>query len=150
MAQSTTVVNGCDVVIEIDGEAGTLVDISGSSNQLTMDFSITAEMYRSFGSRYPGRLTCGKDAAFALTVLYSPTVGEGRELIEEWFHTSDGDARSYQFDIPDSSVGSLRYSGEAILESYSVENVEAGNASAIQITANILPAGDVTLDTIAS
>jgi len=150
MAQSTTVVNGCDTVIMIDGEAGTLVDISGTTNQLGMEFTITSEMWRSFASRYPGRLTCGKDMTASLVVVYSPTVGEGRELVEEWYHTSDGDARSFQFDISDASVGSLRYSGEGVIEGYVVENIEAGNAAAIQISFTILAAGEITLDTIAS
>lgn len=151
MAQSTTVVNGCDIVVEIDNEAGTLLDISGTTNELGMTFSITSEMWRSFASRYPGRLTCGKDMTATLKIVYSPTAAEGRELIEEWYHTSNGDSRSFQFDIPDSSVGSLRYSGEATLQDgYTIETIAAGDAKAIEITFTIACDGAITLDTIAS
>jgi len=151
MAQSTTVVNGCDVVVQFDSEAGTLVDISGTTNEIGMVFALIAEMWRSFASRFPGRLTCGKDMTGTVKILYSPTVAEGRELVEEWYHTSDGDARSFQVDIPDSSVGSLRYSGEVIMDGgYTIENIVAGEAKAVEITFNIAAAGEITLDTIAS
>lgn len=151
MAQSTTVVNGCDVVIQFDGEAGTLVDISGTANEVGMTFPITSELWRSFASRYPGRLTCGKDMTGTVKLSYSPTVGEGRELVEEWYHTSNGAARSFQVDIPDSGVGGLRYSGEVIMDDgYVIETIAAGDAKAVEITFNIAAAGDITLDTIAS
>lgn len=151
MAQSTTVVNGCDAVIKFDSEAGALVDISGTTNELGLVFGLNSELWRSFGSRYPGRLTCGKDMTGSFKIVYSPTVAEGRELIEEWYHTSNGDARSFQVDLPDSSVGSLRYSGEVILETgYEIPTVAAGEAKPIEITFTIAAAGEITLDTIAS
>lgn len=151
MAQSTTVVNGCDIVIEIDNEGGTLTDISGSSNELAMVFGLNSELWRSFGSRYPGRLNCGKDMTGTIKVLYSPTADEGREIVEEWYHTSNGDARSFQFDLPDSSVGSNRYSGEIIMDGgYNIENIVAGEAKPIEITLNFAADGDIVLDTIAS
>ncbi len=151
MTQSTTVVNGCDIVIQIDEEAGTLLDISGSSNELAMVFALNSELWRSFGSRYPGRLNCGKDMTGTLKIVYSPTVSEARELVEEWYHTSNGAARSFQFDLPDSSVGSLRYSGEIIMDGgYNIENIVAGEAKPIEITFNFAASGEITLDTIAS
>ena len=151
MAQSTTVVNGCDIVIQIDNEGGTLTDISGSSNELAMVFGLIAELWRSFGSRYPGRLTCGKDMTGTLKAVYSPTASEARELIEEWYHTSNGAARAFQFDLPDSNVGGMRYSGEIIMDGgYNIENIVAGEAKPIELTFNFAASGEIVLDTIAS
>lgn len=151
MAQSTTVVNGCDAVIQFDDEAGALLDISGTTNEFSMKFGLNSEMWRSFGSRYPGRLTCGKDMTGSFKIVYSPTADEGRELIEEWYHTSNGDARSFQIDLPDAGVGGLRYFGEVILDDgYEIPTVTAGDAKPIEITFTIAAAGDITLDTIAS
>lgn len=150
MAETTTAVNACDVVVSLDNSAGTLADISGSSNAVSMEFSIDNAEYRVFGSKWLKRMSCVKDGSFSLTVVYTTTDNtEGLDLLKDWFMSNTISARTMQVDIPDSNTGSDRWSGEVRLENLSFD-VEAEESGPIMVEASLLADGPWTCVTIGS
>ncbi len=148
MPQTTTQVNGCDVVVNLDNTAGTLTDISGSSNEVSMDFNNNLGEFRTFGSTWPVRMMCGADATISFNAVYSLAASEAKDILMDWFFT-DRDLRTIQVDIPDSSVGSDRYTFQVLLETLNVP-VAADEAAPILIAATMRPSGEVTYAAIAS
>lgn len=146
MAESTTVVNACDVVLKLDDDSETLVDISGSSNQISMNFDHDIEAYKVFGTTWRRRLECGKDANFSLRVLYSEAASEAAAIIKDWYFTNPPGDRSFEVYVPDESAGSDRYYGEVKIASMAFELVSDA-AGPIIITASLVPNGEVTLET---
>lgn len=136
-----TAVNACDVVVRLDDAGGNLVDISGESNNASIDFSREIGEFKSFGSQWKTRLACGKDASISLDVVYSQDTAEASKLIEAWFHDTDG-KRTLQIDIPDSSPGGVRYEAEVVMESYSIP-LAADDANPIMLSCSLLPDGEV-------
>jgi hypothetical protein len=148
MAQTTTHVNACDVVVNLDNTAGVLTDISGSSNEVSMDFNNQLGEFRTFGTEWPVRTQCGADATISFNAIYSTTATEAVGILKAWFFT-DRDARTIRVDIPNSSVGSDRYTFEVYLESLSIP-VSVEEPAPILVSATMKPTGEVTLSTIAS
>jgi hypothetical protein len=149
MAQTTTAVNACDVVIKIDNSAGTLTDISGSSNQCSLDISRNVAEAYTFNGDWAIKKSCKGAVTVAVQVLYTTTADEGRDLLEDWVFDSPTTTKTVQIDVPDSSVGSTRYAGEFVIESYSVP-LSASEAGVIVCSANLSNSGAVTRTTIAS
>ena len=140
MTQTSTAINGCDASIWLDKSTGVLTDISGSSNTYNMDFDNELGALRNFGSRWPIRLECGKDATFTLAITYTTATDEAVSILKEWYFTNPG-RRSVRFYLPDKSIGADLYSGEVRLEKLSVP-VEAGKADPILVTATLRPDGE--------
>src|SRR5574342_898822 len=69
MHQSSTVFNFCNASIRLQDENGLDVDVSGSSNEVTIDFDNDLGDYKAFGERWKGRLECGSDASIKLKIL---------------------------------------------------------------------------------
>lgn len=144
MAQSTTIVTACDVNVWLDSGAGTPVDISGVTNSVTLNFSQNVDAQHTFGSRWPVRFMCGKDANFSLVVFYSTATDEGLDILRDWFFANDSaDARTLTVYIPTKDVGWDRYQAEVVLESLDIP-ATAGEATPITVTASLLPTGAVT------
>lgn len=149
MAETTTSVNACDVSVWLDNEAGTLIDISGSTNQVNMEFESNIGELRVLVTRWPIRLQCGKDATFSLIVVYSTASDEGMDILKNWFFGTETGARSLHVYIPDKNVGSDHFYGEVVLENLSWP-VNAGEAQPIPVSASLRPSGTWTLDTAAT
>lgn len=149
MTQTTTAVNACDVVISIDNSGGTLTDISGSSNQCSLDIGRNVAEVFTFSGDWSIKKSCKSSVTVAVQVLYSTTADEGRDLLEDWIFDSPTTDKTVQIDVPDSSVGSTRYAGEFTIESYSVP-LAASEAGVIICSANLSNSGTVTRSTIAS
>lgn len=149
MAQTTTAVNACDVAIWLDSGTLTPTDISGSSNNVDMDFDQEIGEYRTFGSRWPVRLECGKDAAFTLNIIYSTAADEALDILKTWYFASSPGNRTLSVYIPDKNVGSDHFQGECKIASLSW-TAGSDEAGPIMVTANLLPDGEVTLSTLAT
>lgn len=150
MTQSTTQVNACDVVVKIDNAAGNLQDISGSSNQVSFDLqNKVGDGIRTFGTDFPLRAVCGRDAAISMRAVYSGDEGEAKQLLMDWYFNHNKDARTLVIDIPDSDPGGDRYTFEAYLEHVNVP-VEAGNPDPILLEASFKPTGTYTWAEIGS
>jgi hypothetical protein len=147
MPQSTTVVSACNAVIRIDGAAGTLVDVSGSTNQVDVTFTLNIGEAHTFDGDYPIRKVCGKDASATITALYSVTADEAVEIFGTWYHTNDGAARTVEINVPDSANTSDRYSGEWILSEYNF-TLSSSDAGPIMVNATLMPDGAIAKTTI--
>lgn len=140
MAQTTTYVNACDASVWLDTAAGTLTDISGSSNNIVMEFVQVIGELSTYQQKWPVRLSCRKDATFTLTAVYSTAANEAVDILNNWFHASTPGLRTLTVYVPDKNVGSDKYSGEVVLESLSIP-VTADEASPIPVTAVLRPSG---------
>lgn len=149
MAQTTTAVNACDVAIWLDNGTLTPTDIGGSSNNVDLDFDHDIGEFRTFASRWPGRLECGKDANFTLNIVYSTTADEAFDILKTWYFASSPGNRTLSVYIPDKDVGSDHFQGEFKIASLSW-TAGADEAGPIMVTANLLPDGEVTHSTLAT
>lgn len=143
MPLTTTPVNACDVEIWLDNLAGTAMNISGSANTCNITLSQNIEVLRSFGSRWPARMQCGRDAEIALTIIYSETTDEGMDILKNWYFAAVPGNRTVTIYIPDKNVGADRFQFEAVLSELSW-NMEAGEAGPIAVNATLAPNGEFT------
>lgn len=148
MAQSTTAVTACDVVIEIADENDILVDISGSSNEFNMSFSKNIGSMKVFGNDFPIRRQCGSDCSIDLTSIYSTALNEARDLLHEWQFGSGG-TRRFRVRVPDGSVGGFTYYGRVVLSKMDIP-LKADDATPIPIKVSLMTDGDVSYYVTAS
>lgn len=140
MAQSTTSQNACNVQIQLADENSLLQDISGSSNEASMEFDNTLGKIKVFGTEFPIRLQCGKDASISLKSLWSTALNEARDILDE-IEFGSGGRRLMRITIPNGSVGSIMYHGYVQLEKYSIP-IKADDANPILISADFKPTGN--------
>lgn len=145
MAQSTTTINACDASLWLDTAAGTLTDISGSTNVLDANFDNELGAYVTFQEKWPRRLECGQDATFTVTGVYTTTANEVKDIIVTWYFGTRGD-RSFAFYLPDKDVGSDYFKCEVKLENWRITPSRA-EPGAIAITVVLRPSGAVTHST---
>ncbi len=144
MDQTSTAITACDVVAKLDNDAGVLVDISGASNRISIRRTtrVSGGTY-TFGSAFPVRKACGKDAEITFRAVYTEDEAEARHLLEEWYENHYSQARTLQVDVPDGDAGSQRYSFEVLLESLNFD-AEAGSAEPVLMEAVLRPTGTFT------
>lgn len=142
MAMTTTAVNACDAIIMLDGTTGILVDISGTTNSVEIQFDNDVGEYKTFGSKWKGRLPCGKDASFKIKIVYSTATAEAMRILLNWYFVTFG-LKTIQIDIPSSSAGGDRYGAEVVLETFSVPG-PADEPKPIMVEMTLLPDGAVT------
>lgn len=147
MPQTTTAVNACNVVLTVDDENASPLDVSGSTNGVTLDFTRDQAEATTFAGAWKIRLECKKDAALSWRALYTQDDGEALGLLKEWFIV--GGDRSVQVDIPSGAGGEDRYAGEFKLASLNIV-ANSGDAGPIPVVAELRPNGAVTITQIAS
>ena len=147
MAQTTTHINAADASVWLDNAAGTPVDISGSSNSVTMNFSRELGELNTFQVAYPVRLGCRKDAEITLRIVYSTATDEGADVVKNWYFSSEPiGARTFHLYLPDKNVGSDHYYGEVQLGSFNF-TAASDDCSPIAIEAVLMPDGEMSLTT---
>jgi len=147
MAQTSTAITACDAGVWLDSAAGTLTDIGGSSNNITINLNKeTLGMLRTFGSRWPTRYECGKDCTIDFRVVYSTSATEAFQLLKNWYNEADPTARSVKIYLPKKNVGNDVYSGEFRLQNLVIPS-EAGSASPVMVSGTLLITGELTIST---
>jgi len=141
MALTTTAWNACDAVVQLDNSSGNLIDISGSSNSVEIDFKNDIGDYKVFGTKWKGRLACGKDATIKIKIVASKSAAEAMKASLDWFFNTSN-SRSIRIQAPDATSGSDQYDAEVVLESFSIP-MPADNASPVMCELNLLPNGAV-------
>jgi hypothetical protein len=149
MAQTTTHVNACDASLWLDNAAGTPVDISGSSNSISMNFTRELGELVTYQQKFPVRLGCRKDFEATLRVVYSTAADEGMDVLKNWYFANDPGSRTLHVYIPDKNVGSDHYYGEVTIGSLSF-NPDPSDPSPIPVEANLMSDGEITLTTAAT
>jgi hypothetical protein len=144
MAQTTTSVNACDVTIEVDNAAGSLVDISGSSNQCSISISSNTGQTFTFDGDWALQKICKKSASISVQAVYSTADAEAANvLLDWWFGSAYNSARSVEINIPDQTTGSDTYTGEFVLSSASIP-LSAEDAAPILVSFELLNDGEFT------
>ena len=147
-AQSSTAQNACNVQVQLADENGILQDISGSSNEASLEFDNKLGATKVFGTEYPIRLQCGKDAAISLKSVWSTALNEARDILDE-IQFGTGGKRMMRITVPNSNVGSIMYYGYVQLEKYVIP-VKADQAEPIIVSADFKPTGNWNMVTRAS
>jgi hypothetical protein len=146
MAQTATAINECNVVIRLDNASGTLTDISGSSNAVSLTFSNAVTEFKHYDGDNPTRLLVGQDVAIDIVAVYSTTDDEALDLLRDWSTgaISGTDERTIRISIPDETVGSDRYEAEVIPATLDVP-FAADNAGPVVVSATLNGTGDYTV-----
>lgn len=139
--QTTTVANGCDAIIELDDLTGNLRDISGESNSFEIQFKNDVGDFKTFASKWRGRLTCGKDATIKLKGLWSRGANELRQMIMDWYFVSGG-KKTLRVSSPDGAAGSDQFTMETVLSDFNIP-MPSDDAKPIMFEINLLPDGVV-------
>ncbi|NIP86509.1 MAG: hypothetical protein GTO03_13460 [Planctomycetales bacterium] len=137
------------MVISLDNAGGTLTDISGSSNAVSLTFSNEVGTYRRAGSDAPTRYLEAQDLSISLSVVYSTASGEGLALLRAWAAGSigGGDARTIRIDVPDSTSGSDRYQVEVLPGNLEIP-LASNEGGPVLVTAALESTGAYTVSTI--
>lgn len=148
MVATSTAINGCDAQILFAGPDGTMYDISGSSNEFTLDLNNDVGDFKTFGNKWRYRLQCGKDATLTLNVVYTMTNNEGFDLLRDWYFNGKG-AREVRLRLPDGSIGSDEYEGYFVLETMSIPS-PSDEPAPIMVSATLLPNGPVNWSVVST
>lgn len=146
--QTTTAINFCDAVIKLDNQGGGLVDISGSSNDVTMDLQNKLGEAFTYSSKFPVRKECKKDATINLKVVYSQADQEAMDLLLDWYYNTFG-SKTITVDTPNSDPGGDRFTFEVFLESLNMPG-KSDDANPTLCTAVLKPTGSFTRAIIGS
>lgn len=149
MAQTTTSVNACNVDIQLDDSTGSLTNISGSTNQASIDMTAQSAETFTFEGQWAIQKVCKTSATISLQALYSTADVEALNILADWYFNSITTARTAQISVPDSTGGSDQYSGEWNLTSLNIP-LSADDAGVILVSASLVNSGAVTRSTIAS
>lgn len=149
MAQTTTEVNACDAVIQLDDETGVLVDISGSSNTASINLTNDISETTVFGGNWKLTGCCKSAATFAVNAVYTTAANEAKDIFVDWQFTYHCAKRTLQINIPDNEIGSDRYQSEVLLESLSIP-IDSGDATPILIAASMRNSGAVAHTVVAT
>lgn len=143
MAETTTAVNACDVRIYVDNDAGTPVDVSGSSNAVTMTVNVETGQYRVFSNRWKKSLECGKDLSLTINAVYTTADSEAKDILADWAMATTSGARTITIYVPDKNVGSDKWSGEWRIQTFEF-GADVSEPGAIPITATFISDGTIS------
>lgn len=147
MAQTTTHINGCNAVVEVDDADGDPINISGSSNQANLEFTKQIGKGVTFEGDWNLVLECKKDAALSLRALYTKNASEARAMIEEWYENGGNRVVSV---YPWGKINGARYyTGNWKLEKFDFP-VDATDAAPSVLNASLVPDGAVSFSTFVS
>lgn len=147
MPATDTAINACDALLRLENGSGLMINISGQSNSVDLERMSEVGEFKPFGQEWRKRYNCGKDATIALRVVFSTANGEAKDILEDWWE--NGGERTFQINLPDGSIGSDRYEVPCILQSFTLP-LRSDDANPIMMAAQLLPAGPVTLTTVAT
>lgn len=147
MTATTTAFTACDWVLELDDETGTLLDISGSSSNVDVNFDNKIGEFRVFGTEWMTRIQCGKDAGFKIKGIGSTGPDEIRDLIEAWFFNGPSGPRTFRLSSPSDASQQKQYTAECFLKTFKFSG-DAASADPVMYDIELVPTGVVTYATI--
>jgi len=145
MAQTTTAINACNAVIEIDDDGGTPVNISGSSNNANLSINKALGEGFTFDGDWAFRLECKKNGSLDIEAIYTTASNEARDLLETWFE--NGGNRTVIIYPNGKTNGERMYSGEFKLGDFDPLQLSASEAAPMKIAAKLQPDGAIAFAT---
>ena len=147
MAQTTTAINACGAVVELDDSDGDAVNISGEANQANLGFTKQMGKGVTFEGEWNFSLECKKDASLELRVMWSTDPAEAREQLEDWFESGGNRTVSV---YPNGKINGARYyTGDSKLSELSF-NIDATDANPIMMQATLVPFGAISFSNFVS
>lgn len=144
MASTTTAFVANDIVVKLANAAGTLKDISGSSNKFSPNFDNVHGEFKPFGTEWYEYLQSGKKASISIRAIASETADEVRDLIEAWyFDESDLEPRAIEWYVPDDGAGSYKYSCNVLLKNFKFDG-DSQTADPVMYEIELQPTGTIT------
>lgn len=148
MTQTTTHVSACNAVIEVDDDGGTPVNISGSSNRASIDFSKEVGEGVTFDGNYKIRTNCKRDASMSIRAFWTKASNEARDLLEAWFDADDN-SRTISIYPAGKVIGNRYYSGEWLLTTCNIQ-IDAGESGPMTMELEAVCNGAVGFLNVAS
>lgn len=143
MAASTTILYGTDSVIEV--EIGTTtVDISGSSNQATINLEMIVGEANVFGDKWPQRVMTAKNCTVDCAAWYSSASNEAADFLLDWFSEAAPATRHVDIYINGKTVGNRVLSADWVFNGVNID-LQPAQTSPIPVTFQLLNAGAVTI-----
>ena len=128
-----TFVHGKSTFFSIDDTGGTVRDISNTLTSVDFPETIDTAETTAFGATSKSYIVGLRDATISVSGLWDATV-------DGYFIGTEPATRSFVFGPAGNTSGYVKYSGEAILTSYSVsspvQDVDSYSAD-FQVTANV-------------
>lgn len=149
MPHTSTAFNFCNATVRLQDENGLDVDVSGSSNEVNIDFDNDLGDFKPFGERWKGRLECGSDASIKLKILTTTGANEAYYIWKRWFFGNRG-PRRIKIYFPDANTGSDIYQADVKLASANGLGGAADEAKPGMITLDLKPHFGVAHNTVGS
>lgn len=148
MAQTTTAINACGAVLEVDDVDGDPNNISGSSNRANLKLSRAMGQGVTFEGEWNFRLQCKKDGSLELLIMYTTDTDEGLELLTDWWEANTG-RRTVSVYPAGKINGAKFFTGEFLLQDLDLP-IDATDPNPIMITATLLPDGAINFSNFVS
>lgn len=116
-----------DGVVKLDDAGGTPRDISSTTLGVTINVEKNVGGHHTIGNDWEAQTEGGKRWTADLEVIESTGSNEGHELLRAWMISGTG-SRTLTVDSPDSSNGSLRFTGEVTLSGISPITQKTGGS----------------------
>jgi len=147
MTQTSTHLSACNAVIEVDNDAGTPVNISGSANEASLDMNREIGDGVTFDGDFKLRTECKRDASLALKALWTTASAEARDILEAWFDT--GGRRTISVYPAGKVIGTRFYTGEFRLTTCKIK-IAAGEAGPMTLDMEAVVDGAVGILNVGS
>lgn len=151
MAQTTTQISSNQSVINLDDASGSLVDISGTTTKIQIEPERDSKETYTFGSE-AALVTVGKSKhKITCEIVYSSATAESKALLNAWYYGTAAvsrASRTIRIDIPDSSSGSDRYTGEVKLSKPPSMELDASKAEPLILKVEFMNDGVISYTTI--
>ena len=148
---TSTQISSNQSVVQVDNASGTLTDISGVATKVTIEPEREAKETYVFDNEN-AIVTVGKSKVkITVEIVYSSATAEGKALLNAWYYgtaTVSKASRTIQIDVPDSSSGSDRYTGEVKLSKPPNFELDASKADPLILKAEFMNDGTWSYTTI--
>lgn len=147
MVQTTSQINGCNAKLEFDDDGDTPIDVSGSSNSVTLSRTKQVGEAFTFEGGFPVRAECKQDASISGTVLWTSLTDEARDILDLWYES--GGLRTVRFSPQGGNPGDVEYFGEMFLTSLDF-TTEASSADPVTMDFECVPSGALSVSAVGS
>lgn len=148
MTTTTTAINAKNVVIFLDDDAGMPINVSGSTNRVSIKMSQDLGEYAVFEDAWQHRLSGMKDGEITLRAVYSTAVDEALDVLREWiFGSGSGTPRTLKVCVPNNSPGSKSYTAEVLPASLPLD-LDSSQAGPVMVEVELRTDGSIAVAAI--
>lgn len=137
-------------VYQIDDDTGSLVNFTNWVITCEMSIENTIGTYATVGEGWQKATEGMRAGTISLEIEPDTTSGSAYELFTEWMFPASGKPgdRSFQIDTPDSTNGSIRYTGECKINNINPVRAEPGSGDPMSLTVELTVNGVVSRSVI--